>query len=238
VAFTTLGFVAECAFDRTGPNVHEAEGFYRHAIAEDSGNAQAHANLARIVSDRGDSVNLWRPRFERAIALAPKTAATYEAWGNALLLNGEPGAGIDKLEEALRIDPSSSTVQVHLGYAYLYRGRRGDTAVAIRRLSTAVLRNPDAAVLTKYGELLLKNREWVAAADAYRRAADLDPKNLELRFLLAVALDSGARKYEARELLLDLARQTLDTSAYCSAAKRYVPDLVRCGTTLAMRRPD
>jgi Flp pilus assembly protein TadD len=220
-----MGFVSECGFDDIGSNIDDAELFYRRAIQIDSTNPQPRANLARILAEQGDSSGS-RREFDIAARYGPSIAATFEAWGYALMLAGDYRSAIPKLNQSISLDPSLVSGYLNLGYAHL---NLGDTTAAIDALGAGVFRQPDAVTLKQYGHLLVKRRKWAGAADAFRRAAVLDTADREARYWLAVSLDTAGRHDAAQRVFVALARQSRDTDLYCAGTRKYLRDLRRCG---------
>ncbi len=225
VASNVMGFVSECGFEMSGANTHDAELFYKKAVQADSMNPQPHANLGRLFAERSDTMAA-RAEFERAARLGPDLAATFESWGYALMLAGDDSNAVKKLEESIRLDPENPTAQINLGFAYL---NLGDTALAIGRLGSGVSMRPDIAALKEYGHVLIARRSWSGAADAFRRAWQLDTTDVDTKYWLAFALDAADRRAASQALFLTIAKQSSETSLYCAGARKYLPSGTACG---------
>jgi len=223
-ANNVMGFVSECGFDQTGSNVDDAELFYRRAIQIDSTNPQPHANLARILAEQGDSVASGR-EFASAAHYGPNIAATFEAWGYALMLAGDYKNAVEKLTHSIALDPAVPTGYLNLGFARL---NLGDTTAAIDALGAGVFRQPDAATLKQYGRLLIGRRKWAGAADAFRRTLHMGPPDSEAQYWLGIALDSAGKHDAARQVLVALAQRSSDTSLYCTGVRTYLVAVVPC----------
>jgi tetratricopeptide (TPR) repeat protein len=226
-AHNVMGFVSECTFPTTGPNSDDAELFYKRAIAIDPRDPEPHANLGRLLAQEGDSAAAFA-ELDSAARLNPQLAATYEAWGEAKVWAGDYKGAIPKYRRALELDPTLASAYIALANSYL---NDGDTTEAINQFGPGVFRRPDLVSLTQYGDLLTQRRRFKGAADAFYRAVQLDPTNIETQFKLGVALDSGGNLLGKR-VFHDLAQQLNDTNPYCDGIKRHLPEVTRCGRAL------
>jgi adenylate cyclase len=139
----------------------------------DKSDVAAHRLLGRIYLLR-KQYDLAAVELERAIALNPNNAASYEDQGLVLVWSSRPEGAILAFDTALRLDPNMGAEGLfHLGLAYYLNGRYGDAIVHLER---SIGRNPDfvlthVALAAAYGQM--GNR-----ADASRAAAAirrLDP---------------------------------------------------------------
>jgi tetratricopeptide (TPR) repeat protein len=139
----------------------------------DESDVAAHRLLGRIYLFRKQH-DLGAVELERAIALNPNDAASYQDQGVVLVWSGRPEGAILAFETALRLDPNMGAEHLfHLGLAYYLKGRYED---AILRLEPSSDRTPDF-VLT-YIALAAAYGQMGRRADASRAAAAirrLDP---------------------------------------------------------------
>jgi tetratricopeptide (TPR) repeat protein len=224
VANSVMGFVSECGFDKTGRNDDEAAFFYREAIGVDPREPQPHASLAKLLADQGDSTSA--REFKMAEQLGPTLASTYEAWGYALMLAYNYDSAIVKLRRAIELDPTSLTAYNNLGFAHV---NLADTANAIAAFAGGVSRHPDIPALKEYGHLLLAKGRFSGAADAFRRAFQLGPNDVDTQYWLGVSLDSAGQIDASRDVFVAVARASKEGETYCAGAKRYLPAGTHCG---------
>ncbi len=151
----------------------EAIASYRRALVLDPTMAEYHIGLTLALAQNGQTA-LARTTIERAIERNPGIAPAHQIygellasagqsaeanrqfaradliWGEALAGHGDPEQAANKLESALRLDPTLAAAHRHLG---ALRSRQGRTAEAITHYESAVRLDPtDAAaraVLTK-----------------------------------------------------------------------------------------
>jgi tetratricopeptide (TPR) repeat protein len=86
----------------------------------------------------------------------------------------------------------------------------------IAPLLASVRRRRESSRLLRDGNRLYQNGQFADAADSYRRAAEIDPERLVLRFNLGLALYKAGEKREGRaewEAVRDLARGRNDYMA-------------------------
>jgi TolB-like protein/cytochrome c-type biogenesis protein CcmH/NrfG len=139
----------------------------------DKSDVAAHRLLGRIYLLR-KQYDLGAVELERAIALNPNNAASYQDQGLVLVWSSRPEGAILALETALRLDPNMGAEGLfHLGLAYYLKGRYED---AILHLERSNGRSPDF-VLTHVA-LAAAYSQMGNRADASRAAAAirrLDP---------------------------------------------------------------
>ena len=109
----------------------------RKAIALDTTDAVAHAELATAYMDAGDAGRA-ESEFDKALALNPGSAdllATYAGWASNF---GEPERGVEAGERAMRLNPAMPDWAVYnVGYAYFMVGRYVDALRMLDRFSKA-----------------------------------------------------------------------------------------------------
>lgn len=152
------------AFMRLG-RPHDAIASYRQALVFDPGMAEYHLGLTVALAQVGQR-ELARATIERAIRRIPGIApahqiygellaasgATAEAnrqfaradliWGEALAGHGDPEQAANKLESALRLDPTLAAAHRHLGEL---RVRQGRITAAIAHYESALRLDPGDA---------------------------------------------------------------------------------------------
>jgi adenylate cyclase len=153
-----------------GEAVQQAESLAQKAIELDDGNAEAHALLGGVHSDRLQ-FDLALSEDDRAIALNPNDWATYAQRGSDLVNMGHPKEAIVSFEVAMRLNPSMVANRWNnVGWAYYLDQRYGD---AIRVLEAARRTSPEdyfvhAGLAASYAQLDRKKEAAQAAADVKR----------------------------------------------------------------------
>ena len=146
--------------------------------------------------------------YKQAVALDPKFVlararlsfmqailqSNFETTDKALLAEGRNNA-----EEALRLDDNSA--EAHLAAARYALADEDD--VATRRELEAVLRlNPNDATLTMQVAITQQNMGWIKeAAESYKRAAELGPREPKVFYNYAGLLHGLGRVDEARDAI-------------------------------------
>lgn len=123
--------------------------------------------------------------FQRVLELDPEEATAH--WRLASLLEEDDvPAAIEHLERAWELDPGNQDLRQEL--ARLYTLRDGE--------------EPKRIDLTKaaFARLLVEGREFAQAADELRVLLAQDPQRIDLQILLARALFSLGRSWEAAEI--------------------------------------
>jgi tetratricopeptide (TPR) repeat protein len=129
--------------------------------------------------------------LERARKLKPDNSDIGYELGVALVKIGKTEEAIAELEAAERADPNSSGA--HYQLALLLR-KRGDEARSRREMQLfQALKNQEneaiaAGNLNNQGNQLLQEGKIREAAEAYRKATELDPDNAQWHYNLSLAL--------------------------------------------------
>ena len=135
--------------------------------------AAALGNLANAERARG-ALALAIEGYRRALALEPGLAEAHRNLGSALIEAGEPEAGIDALRRALELRPSFAAAVTQLAQVLIARGRAAEALPYYERLLAADRR---ADTLNDYGTLLAGLGRFEAAADCFRGALALAPRD-------------------------------------------------------------
>lgn len=127
--------------NRTLQIVHDLA---QKALSIDDESASAHRLLGTAFY-KWQKYDLATTEFNRALALNPNDADTFDALGAVRLYEGQPDAAIKAVETALRFNPNlGPSGLIHLGLAYYLLGEYGK---AIRTLEGALGRNPNLVFL-------------------------------------------------------------------------------------------
>ena len=112
----------------------------RKAVAVDDSLPLAHSLLSLAYAQQKQYKQALA-EGERAIALDPNNAASYNAQAEVLSFSGRPEEALRSMEQAMRLNPHYPPMYLfEVGWASQYTGQY---AKAIAALKTAVLRNPD-----------------------------------------------------------------------------------------------
>jgi tetratricopeptide (TPR) repeat protein len=134
--------------------------------------AAALGNLANAERARG-TLAAAIAGYRHAIALEPGLAAAHRNLGSALIQVGEPEAGIDALRRALDLKPGWAAAVTQLARELTARGRAAEALPYYDRL---LAHDRRADTLNDYGTLLAGLGRFEAAADCFRAAVDLAPR--------------------------------------------------------------
>lgn len=170
--------------------VHELLGLVYSAQSKD---AQANEHLQKAVRLKPDSAaartnlaaNLGRMgkldlaavEFRKAIKLEPQNFGANHNLGELYARSGKVAEGLPFLEQAQRIDPSSYDNGYDLSLAYILSGRLSDARALVQDL----LKKKNTAELHNLlGEIEEKDGQFLAAANEYEAAAQMDPSESNL----------------------------------------------------------
>jgi predicted O-linked N-acetylglucosamine transferase (SPINDLY family) len=158
---------------RRAGQIQQAEQFFRQVLGHDPKLAGAIEDLAELLYQTGrlaDAEQLLR----RAVTDAPDNASHCNNLGNVL-------AGMKRLDEAaaayrqaIRLDPHNIDAHFNLGNLLLASGRGADAVDHFRIVADA---DPSALAWDKLGLSLRMADRLDDAADACRRAVQIDPQN-------------------------------------------------------------
>ena len=137
------------AYASTG-DLPNGELWLSQAVQVDDQNPQWWLLLARFYVDNNYHMpELGLPAARRAAELAPKSAATADVFGFALVLTGDLANGEKALQQALILGGDSASVYYHLGILYQEQKRPAEAETAFKH---ALSLDPDGL----YGGLALK----------------------------------------------------------------------------------
>ena len=210
-------------FSTTGLNCAEAEDFmargrdleartlygpamaeYQRAIKEDPANAaEAHYRIG-VLSNRLGNTEGAVQEFQAALQINPHhaearaaVAAFYVNRGAAARQQHHLDEALRELQEALKVDPGSSTTHLELGQAYEESGR---LAQAVQEYQTAV--NADAKNLTaqlRLGQGCNAQQQYGPAVAAFRAVLEGNPDRAEAYAGLGAAYFHQDQRDEAKK---------------------------------------
>jgi len=148
----------------------QAQSLAQKAIELDDGDAEAHALLATVYSNRGP-FDAALSEAERAIALNPNDADSYATRAAILVWSGQAKEAITSFEIAMRLNPRMRSSQMEpVGWAYYLERRYKE---AISALKAGVANNPNdyfnqAALAASYAQLGQMDEAAHAAGEVRR----------------------------------------------------------------------
>jgi len=185
--------LAELYF-KTG-KIKEAIVAAQDLLKKDPNNLDAHRLLGRIYlrslgdgqagSPSGQVLQLAIAEYTKIVSLEPNSIEDRLLLGQLYSVNHDSAKAEEQFKAAQKIDPGSEEVILNLARLY---SEQGDTHHAIEVLSA--IPEDDQTPRTEYalGNAYDQIKEPKKAIAAYRRAADLDPTNLDAERSLAQAL--------------------------------------------------
>jgi len=135
--------------------------------------AAAIGNLANAQRTRGALAQAIEG-YRKVIALEPGLAEAHRNLGSALVDAGEAEAGIDALRRALELRPSWAAAVTQLARALIAGGRAAEALPYYERLLAHDRRGD---TLNDYGTVLAGLGRFEAAADCFREALHLTPRD-------------------------------------------------------------
>lgn len=178
---------------KIGQDSVASEKAYRKALEIDPENEYALSGLALVYSELGDSgraLEMWRrlseqnpnPRTLRALAGAYEQAHDYKS-------------AAATLRRALELDPKNTEIKAGLAEDLLMSDDLEGSLALYRELVQA---NPrESRMWLRLSQIYRHKRDFASARDAQRRALELDPDNLEVRYNDVNLLEAEGKNAEA-----------------------------------------
>jgi tetratricopeptide (TPR) repeat protein len=202
---------ANAARSAPRPRYAEAEEQYQLAAKIAPDDARAHAGLGNVYVDQGKFADAVAA-YQQAIKVKPDYAGAYLPLAFSLArLNRYPEA-IDVYQQTLKFDASSPEVHNNLSFAYNHTGRFEQAVVSSEQAIKLLGETGEAYKLgfqerneiRSYAYKNLGNaysglQKYDDAANALKKAAELDPKNASAHFNLGLTLYTAGRYSEAIE---------------------------------------
>jgi tetratricopeptide (TPR) repeat protein len=150
--------------------------YLEKAVRLKPGSAEARTNLATNLVHLGklDSAEL---QFHKAVELEPRNFEANHDLGEFYVRAGKLDKAVSFLEKAQRINPASYDNGYDLSLAYLLTERRSDARQLVRDL---LKRKNTAELHNLLGETDEKDGDFVAAANEFETAAQMDPSESNL----------------------------------------------------------
>jgi predicted O-linked N-acetylglucosamine transferase (SPINDLY family) len=159
---------AQAAF--RGGDLEQAENLARQAA--DSGETDAHALLARILSQTGD-LDGAENHAQTALDYRPDDAVTMAYLGAILMAKGQEGDAVAAFRRAVDLRPGDAVLLNEYGNALAATGR-GQEAITVLRQAVSV-RDDIPEIHNNLGNVLRTAGRLTEAADCYRTALTLRP---------------------------------------------------------------
>jgi tetratricopeptide (TPR) repeat protein len=184
-------------------------------------------------------------RLKKAVELDPDHDGAWTALGYAYESRHQHEAAIDVYRRAIKANPDNPAFVERLSDLLIRLGRFKEAQAEVEALADGSPR--DARVWIKLGAVYYEQKLWDKAADAFRRAVQLEPTNLRARYFLATSLMDAGRDDDARaelERILKVDPRSVDARVQLGflhgRAKRYdqAVAILRDAINLEPRRPE
>jgi tetratricopeptide (TPR) repeat protein len=138
-AIAILGSLEESRGD-----LRKAEDYYKQALAIQPTQPVAANNLAYLMLKNGENPDVALTLAETARRSMPNSTNTADTLAWAYYYKGTYGFARDLLEDAIKVDPNSATMQYHLGMVYSKLGDRTNAALHLKKAITLSPGSPTA----------------------------------------------------------------------------------------------
>jgi tetratricopeptide (TPR) repeat protein len=168
----------------------------QRAVELDDSSAEAHNSLAFVTFWW-----LWHGKtaereFQRAIELNPDLARAHHWYATYLLALHRHPEALNQIEQAQRLEPSSTAVLADKGYLLWKAGRREEGLTLLKQLQTT---EPSLSSTHSYlGEIFWVQQEYPSALQEWRQAAEL--RHDEPGLTIAGAREQGYTRGGLRSL--------------------------------------
>ena len=154
---------------------------WRDSVAKSATKPRPRFQLARILYGRhqcSEAVD----EYAKTAKLETPDASLLIDWGLAEDCAGHSGAAIDKIQQALQLQP---TAHAWTQLAMVY-GKRGDYEQGLAALDSAARLDPNYDMIYFYrGTIFVRQGKYAQAASEYQRGLALNPRNDVIRDALA-----------------------------------------------------
>jgi tetratricopeptide (TPR) repeat protein len=148
--YAILGMLEEARGDR-----RKAEEDYKHALQIQSTQPVAANNLAYMMLENGENVDVALTLAQTARRGMPNSPTSADTLAWAYYFKGTYGFARDLLEEAIKINPNSPSMQYHLGMVYAKLADKANAATHLKKAMSLAPNSPAAkdarAALQKIG---------------------------------------------------------------------------------------
>lgn len=150
--------------------------------------------------------------YEQALKLDKEFALAYKGLGDALSRLNKPKEALEKYEKAREFGYESLSLSLYVGMNLM---RQEKWANALKELETVANASPSAEIYISIGDCHREMERAMSAAEAYRKAIELNPKSAVAHYRLGELLlkereyEQG-RNYLERALVLDQEGKQID----------------------------
>ncbi|NIP23941.1 MAG: tetratricopeptide repeat protein, partial [Phycisphaerae bacterium] len=174
--------------------------------------AELHAARGFGYLNRGRSIELAEPHFERAVELEPSNARTRWFYGYYLTAIGQADRSIQQLQKAIALDPLNAFLNMAAYWPFFCAG---EYDLAIEQATRARELNPDMPhIRVALGRIYVQQHRFDEAITAYRKAIELlpgdTPYSLFALAFLGHACGLAGRTEEAARILEELQPKAKD----------------------------
>ena len=133
--------------EETRGNFQKAQDLYQKALQVQPDYPLAANNLAYLMMQHGGNLDVALSLAQTARRQMPDNASVADTLGWAYYLKGVYGSARDLLEEAAKKDPTSSTVQFHLGLTYDKSSDPDKATMHLKKALELAPNGPNAAAI-------------------------------------------------------------------------------------------
>jgi tetratricopeptide (TPR) repeat protein len=190
----------------------DATAMAQEVLKQDPDNVDAHRMLGRVYFsqiNRGSqnqvderAMRLATQEFQKVTEKDPKDADSWVTLGRLYAGNNDTANAEKAYNAALAVDPDNEEALTGLAMVY---GNMGDTAKAIEKLKAATDKSPNERYLMILAKAYEEQKDYKNAADALKKALELQPENDRLARSLAEDLLFSDQYDEALKIYQDLA---------------------------------
>ncbi|MFP4415859.1 MAG: tetratricopeptide repeat protein [Chitinispirillaceae bacterium] len=231
--------------------------YYDKYLSKVTNDSAALLELGAIYIEKKEYAKSLKP-LEKAVRLMPDNGRAFFMAGHSYLMLGGGSSKAQTIEDAVKYlrhahDLEPDNIKIMEDYAKALRLRNNDSELIVLLQKWHRVEEKNKEVLLELGELLLKEKKYNEAADAWEIACKLDPKSVSLRLGLAkvhglrgdkstrVAHLQAALEYDPKNsnIHMDLARyyreekQNKKAHGFYTKAIAYNPDLAQARYELA-----
>ena len=198
------------ALNRSG----DAIAFAQDALKQNPDNVDAHRMLGHVyfsqinkgaqgqIDER--ALRMAMAEFEKVTQKDPKDADSWVTLGRLYAGTNDSSDAEKAYNTALALDPDNEEALTGLAMVY---SNNGDTAKAIEKLKAATAKNPNPRSLMILAEAYHNQKDYKDAAEAEKKALEMQPDNERLAEGLANDLYFAEDYDEALKIYADLAKQ-------------------------------
>lgn len=190
---------------KVAQNSVDAEKAYKQALALDANNEDAMAGLAMVYADLGD--NKGASEMLRKVAEKNPNMRTLAALAGAYEQMRDYSMAAESLKKALDLAPGSNPELKRALAQNLMLAERYDEALKV--YEELLAEEPkDAQSQLRISQIYRQKRDFAKAREASRKARELDPDSLEVRYNDVNLFEAEGKTAEAITLLKDMLDST------------------------------